>query len=361
MAPEDRTERLTWPAVGLSVVTFALAVALAFLTDPPLVAPIVLFGALYFFAENIDLELPSGANLSGGFMIVMATIFVFRTEHAPLGALLVGLCGGLYLPQLRRRDWRKVLYNTGSFGIAMTIGYGVLALFPNSWLDSTALLLLATVPTALVYFAANVVMVSFAVARLRGEPMRGILRQLAGWQFQIYPFAFLGVVIGALYVDVGAAVVPLVVAPILVARQAYAAYLRREGGERGGHGHARAGARDEGPVHGRARRARRDLRGVHRRGARNAPRALERLRLAALTHDIGKLVVPNHLLNKPGRLTWNEFEIVRRHEEVSKTLLERIDFLASVVPIALGVYQPLGARHEALGGRAVDHRCGGCL
>ncbi len=219
MAPDERTDRLTWPALGLGVVTLGLAVALALLSDAPELVPILVFGALYLFAENIDLELPSGANLSGGFMIVMATIFVFRTGHAPLGALLVGLCGGLYLPQLKRREWRKVLYNTGSFAVAMTIAFGVLALFPDRWLDSTAGMLLVTVPTALVYFAVNVVLVSFAVARLRGERSRRILRQLAGWQFHIYPFAFLGVVIGRLYVDVGAAVVPLVVAPILVARQ----------------------------------------------------------------------------------------------------------------------------------------------
>ena len=47
-------------------------------------------------------------------------------------------------------------------------------------------------------------------------------------------------------------------------------------------------------------------------------------------HDIGKLVVPNQLLNKPGRLTEAEFERVKRHEPVSVELLRRIDFLAPV-------------------------------
>jgi HD-GYP domain-containing protein (c-di-GMP phosphodiesterase class II) len=60
------------------------------------------------------------------------------------------------------------------------------------------------------------------------------------------------------------------------------------------------------------------------------PRRMERLRYAALMHDIGKLIVPNQLLNKPGRLTEAEFERVKRHEPVSVELLRRIDFLAPV-------------------------------
>src|SRR5207248_11730386 len=40
------------------------------------------------------------------------------------------------------------------------------------------------------------------------------------------------------------------------------------------------------------------------------PARLERLRFAALMHDIGKLVVPNQLLHKTGRLTTVEFEHV---------------------------------------------------
>jgi HD-GYP domain-containing protein (c-di-GMP phosphodiesterase class II) len=45
-------------------------------------------------------------------------------------------------------------------------------------------------------------------------------------------------------------------------------------------------------------------------------------------------VVPNHLLNKPGKLTAEEFDIVRQHEDVSVEILTKIDFLAPVAPSA---------------------------
>jgi HD-GYP domain-containing protein (c-di-GMP phosphodiesterase class II) len=62
------------------------------------------------------------------------------------------------------------------------------------------------------------------------------------------------------------------------------------------------------------------------------PGRMERLRFAALMHDIGKLVVPNQLLNKPGKLTEEEFARVRVHEGVSVQMLSHIDFLR---PIAM--------------------------
>ncbi len=47
-------------------------------------------------------------------------------------------------------------------------------------------------------------------------------------------------------------------------------------------------------------------------------------------HDIGKLVVPNQLLNKPGRLTPTEYSKVRVHEKVSVQMLSHIDFLRPI-------------------------------
>jgi len=45
------------------------------------------------------------------------------------------------------------------------------------------------------------------------------------------------------------------------------------------------------------------------------------LRLAALLHDIGKVVVPDHLLCKPGRLSESEFERIKTHPEAGVSIL----------------------------------------
>src|SRR5436190_13098909 len=57
------------------------------------------------------------------------------------------------------------------------------------------------------------------------------------------------------------------------------------------------------------------------------------LKGGALLHDIGKLAVPAHILNKPGRLTAVEFEKMKIHTTVGAQILSRVDFPYPVVPI----------------------------
>jgi putative nucleotidyltransferase with HDIG domain len=54
---------------------------------------------------------------------------------------------------------------------------------------------------------------------------------------------------------------------------------------------------------------------------------------AALLHDMGKLAVPEYILNKPGPLTPAEFEKMKLHASVGADILSSIDFPYPVVPI----------------------------
>jgi diguanylate cyclase (GGDEF)-like protein/putative nucleotidyltransferase with HDIG domain len=60
---------------------------------------------------------------------------------------------------------------------------------------------------------------------------------------------------------------------------------------------------------------------------------MEALRAAALLHDIGKLAVPEQILNKPGKLTPEEFERIKVHPVVGAEILERVRFPYAVAPI----------------------------
>lgn len=60
---------------------------------------------------------------------------------------------------------------------------------------------------------------------------------------------------------------------------------------------------------------------------------IEALKAGALLHDVGKLAVPDHILNKPGRLTAAEFEKMKVHTTVGAEILSRVNFPYPVVPI----------------------------
>ncbi len=62
-------------------------------------------------------------------------------------------------------------------------------------------------------------------------------------------------------------------------------------------------------------------------------RLLKAIEAAALLHDMGKLAVPEHILNKPGKLTAAEFEKMKLHAAVGADILSAIDFPYPVVPI----------------------------
>jgi putative nucleotidyltransferase with HDIG domain len=63
-------------------------------------------------------------------------------------------------------------------------------------------------------------------------------------------------------------------------------------------------------------------------------RELEELEFGALLHDVGKIGMPEAILNKPGRLTAEEYEIVKQHPKRGSEILRNIPDLDEVDRIA---------------------------
>jgi putative nucleotidyltransferase with HDIG domain len=55
----------------------------------------------------------------------------------------------------------------------------------------------------------------------------------------------------------------------------------------------------------------------------------------ALLHDVGKIAIPEYILNKPGKLSPAEFERMKSHVRVGAEILSQVDFPYPVAPIVL--------------------------
>lgn len=82
---------------------------------------------------------------------------------------------------------------------------------------------------------------------------------------------------------------------------------------------------------------------------------VDQLYTAALMHDIGKVSIPQHILNKPGKLTEEEFELIQNHPIAGHKILEASFVFEEVKEIILhhhekfdGTGYPYGLMEEAI-------------
>lgn len=79
-----------------------------------------------------------------------------------------------------------------------------------------------------------------------------------------------------------------------------------------------------------------------------------KLIIAAKLHDIGKLAIPNAILDKPGKLTDEEFFIIQKHAYYTKTCLEKIKGFEEITKWASNHHEKLNGRGYPYGLNSSD-------
>jgi hypothetical protein len=284
-----------------------------------------------FAAENAQIRLPSSTTVSPGFMMIMASISAFDGRGVVLGAAIVGFCGTAQIPLIRRRRFALQLFNCCQYLIAAALAGFVFELF--DWRGGPGLFAAAILATA-AFAVVNVALVLPHVAIGEELTFPEVWADMRPAVPNYLAFGLLGLLLGQLYSSIGWVALPLLIVPVAIARKVFASFIElREAHEATIRTFIRAIEAKDTYTAGHAERvAKYSL--YMGRELEFSPARLDHLRYAALMHDIGKLAVPSRLLNKPGKLTPEEYSRVQRHNRVCIDILTRVDFMKTMVVTA---------------------------
>lgn len=340
-----------------------------------------LLAGLTLLSGSFTIRIPTiPARLSVSETFVFAAVLMFGPAAATMIVVLDSLIISLWLGR-KFQSAPRVLFNMAAPSIAIWIAshsfYFLAAIEPLSHSPRPILPLLGPLAIlALVYFLLNSFLIALAVAFEKSASAFAVWRQNFLWLSLNY---FSGASVAALLLPYlqpeepeFARVVGILLPLLLIS---YLTFKTAMGRVDDAHRHLRElnqlylstietlamaiDAKDQ-ITHGHIRRV--QLHAVKLGKAMGVTEAaqIQAIEAAALLHDMGKLAVPEYILNKPGPLTPAEFEKMKLHASVGGDILSAIDFPYPVVPIVrhhhenwdgsgypdglLGAAIPIGAR-----------------
>ena len=372
--PLARAYFLSVSAIGITIVAYALG---QLLTQNVSVQWLIL-AALTLLTGSFTVGIPSiKARLSVSDTFVFASVLLFGPAAGTITVVLDILIISLRMSRPFRAP-RRVIFNVSlaavSIWIAAQIFFLVSGLQPYS-VEQAPLgqLLFPLFLFTLAYFLLNSWLVSVAVALDQEKPAYPIWRDNFLWLSVNY---FGGASVAALLVvytkEIDFTALGIIVPLLLIS---YLTYKMSMGRIEDANRHLvevnklylstietlamAIDAKDQ-ITHGHIRRVQRLAVGLAKAVGVNDEIQIKAIEAAALLHDMGKLAIPEFILNKPGRLTSNEFDVMKQHANIGADILGSIQFPYPVVPIVRhhheawdgsgypdklrGVAIPLGAR-----------------
>jgi hypothetical protein len=294
---------------------------------------VLAFGALVVLAENTEVLFHPGASVSPAFMIVMAAIAVHDGSNAEVvvGASLVGACGGLYLPHLREHRWGILAFNCGQYALASVAAAGAYRAFVE---PTGAVHVVAAIAAALAFAFVNAGLVLPHVALKLGERARVVWADMYPALPNYLSWGLLGPLVGLVCHELGALAILLLVVPMAIGRWTFRSFNRvKEANDASVRLFIRLIEAKDPYTAGHTERVAKYATYVGEELGL-PPARIEHLRQSALMHDVGKLAVPSRLLNKPGKLTPEEWDVVRRHNDAGIDILARVDFMRTMAVTA---------------------------
>lgn len=303
--------------------------------------PLLFFIILHLILEQLDIPLPRGnGTVSVSFASHLATVILF----GPAAAAWASLTAILEIRVLK--TFHRMLFNAAQLAISTGLaGYAYIytgGTIGQLNLPHDFIPLLACIIT---YFLINTTLVMIVISFSQGMSLTGVWLTNMRWAVPNFiAISPLGVLFVAVFNNMGYSGIFLLIIPLMVARHTFHLYndMRNQylstikaltkaidAKDHYTHGHSERVARYTVMI-GKELRLSEDF--------------LEQLEYLALMHDIGKIAIPEHILNKPSKLSDEEFNIVRNHAAVGAEIISNIKFIGEHADI-------VRHHHERIDGR----------
>jgi diguanylate cyclase (GGDEF)-like protein/putative nucleotidyltransferase with HDIG domain len=310
-----------------------------------------LLAALTLISGSATVNLPStGITISVSETFVFFSVLLFGPSAGTVMVALDGLVISFWLSR-RNPEWYRPLFNMAAPAVSLWIAAHILFAITGSGpllnrAVSANSLALPLAVCAVTYFGLNSWLIAVPTAALRGMAPFQVWRESSLLLSLNYLFgAALALLLIVYTRDVDITFVAVIIPLLLVS---YLTYKTTVGRIADANDHLAQvnrlylstvetlamaiDAKDQ-VTHGHIRRVQVVAVNLAKELGIRDTDLIKAIEAAALLHDMGKLAVPEYILNKPGRLTAAEFDRMKLHASVGADILSAIDFPYPVVPI----------------------------
>lgn len=290
-------------------------------------------------AESLTIPLSNQGGVSVGFAIIFPSIIFFGPGTAMLVIILANILEvekqGGKLQHIFNIPFYKTAFNITmqfiSAGTAALV-YGFIG-GEYGMILSEHIIIKSTI-TALVYITINGLILARLLAYINNIDFMKIWASTFKWALiNFVAISTLSVMIVLAYASYGIQAVILLFGPLLLARYSFKLYLDMKSNYIETIQALSAAMEQKDPyTKGHSQRVC-DLSVLIGNQFKLNNYEIEQLRYAAILHDIGKIGIPESILNKPGSLSKEEYEKIKDHPIIGVNILKKIDFLKDVTII----------------------------
>jgi putative nucleotidyltransferase with HDIG domain len=309
-----------------------------------------LAGALLFFGERLDpLWIIMVWGISGwisdmfpievrklnGNSMLLGLSMTFNLSAAilfsPLSAALIGVIGGA--PAIKRAPFSKMIFNMGQISISTAISSLIYhSLYHQG--NSELLKVIIIAITIVVYAVLNNFFVARVVSLATRKKMKTLLKDVFMDFFGASIFISLAVayIVVFLYPVVGLWDIAIALGPLLIIRFVLELYKKFLNSKIESMSALLKALEEKDPyTAGHGERVSRYAEVVAERLGIDG-KHLEDLKMAAWLHDIGKIGIRDKVLNKPGKLSMEEFDEIKTHPVKGAEILREVPSFKKMVP-----------------------------